>query len=191
MALFTFCFRIERRPSGSLQVEKAASNMTAKKTPEQKAESNPVGRPSKYDPAFCVTAMEIMGQGYSETVLAGEIGVCIDTITDWKKAHPEFSASVHVARAKGLRFWEDRLRHVAEKGGGPGTAQAVIFGLRNRAPESWSDTQRRELSGPNGGPIEHAADGDFLAVARALGGHAAGPASSAGDDGPMESGRKT
>lgn len=117
------------------------------------AAKRPVGRPSKYEETFCEVAERVLGEGYSETVLAGEIGVCVDTISEWKKAHPEFSASVNVGRAKGARFWEDRLRHVAQHGGGPGTAQSVIFGLKNRARESWQDVTRSEHTGKDGEPL--------------------------------------
>lgn len=104
-----------------------------------------MGRPSKYDESYCQVAEDILGQGYSEAVLAGEVGVCIDTITEWKKVHPEFSASVKVGRAKGARVWEDRLKALAEKN--EGNATGVIFGLKNRNPEAWKDKTETEHSG--------------------------------------------
>lgn len=100
------------------------------------------GRPSKYKPAFCEVAVEVLSQGYSEAVLAGELEVCIDTITEWKNVHEEFSASVKRGRAKGARIWEDRLRALAEKN--EGNATGVIFGLKNRHPEAWRDKTEQE-----------------------------------------------
>lgn len=107
-----------------------------------------MARPSKYDPAFCDVAEATLAQGYSEAVLAGELGVCIDTITEWKKVHPEFSASVKVGRAKGARVWEDRLKALAEKN--EGNATGIIFGLKNRLPDAWKDKTETELSGEVG-----------------------------------------
>jgi hypothetical protein len=95
------------------------------------------GRPSKYDPAFCETAEHILSEGYSEAVLAGELGVCIDTVTEWKKVHPDFSASIKIGRAKGARVWEDRLKALAERN--EGNATGIIFGLKNRQPDAWKD----------------------------------------------------
>jgi len=95
------------------------------------------GRPSKYDPVFCETAEQILSEGYSEAVLAGELGVCIDTVTEWKKVHPDFSASIKIGRAKGARVWEDRLRVLAERN--EGNATGIIFGLKNRQPDAWKD----------------------------------------------------
>jgi len=83
--------------------------------------------------------------GYSEAVLAGEIGVCLDTITNWKQEHPEFFASVKLGRMKGARVWEDRLASVAAEGGG--NATAVIFALKNRLPSEWRDKTETEHSG--------------------------------------------
>ena len=105
----------------------------------------PAGRPSKYDPAFCDLAEVTLAKGYSEAVLAGEIGVCIDTITEWKTAHPEFSASVKVGRAKGARIWEDRLANLADRN--EGNATGIIFGLKNRQPSEWRDKTEQEHSG--------------------------------------------
>ena len=105
----------------------------------------PAGRPSKYDPAFCDLAEATLAKGYSEAVLAGEIGVCIDTITEWKTAHPEFSASVKVGRAKGARIWEDRLANLADRN--EGNATGIIFGLKNRQPSEWRDKTEQEHSG--------------------------------------------
>lgn len=103
------------------------------------------GRPSKYDPAFCEVAEDILGKGYSEAVLAGELGVCIDTITEWKKVHEEFSASVKLGRAKGARVWEDRLAKLADAN--VGNATGIIFGLKNRQPDAWKDKTETEHSG--------------------------------------------
>lgn len=105
----------------------------------------PAGRPSKYDAKFCQVAEDVLAEGYSEAVLAGDLNVCIDTITEWKKTHPEFSASIKRGRAKGARVWEDRLRILATTG--DGNATAVIFGLKNRQPNDWRDKTETEHSG--------------------------------------------
>jgi hypothetical protein len=113
----------------------------------------PAGRPSKYQPEFCELAETTLAKGYSLAVLAGECGVCIDTVMEWQKVHPEFSASVRVGRAKGARVWEDRLAALADKGAG--NATGIIFGLKNRIPEEWKDVTRQEQTGVDGAPLEH------------------------------------
>lgn len=104
------------------------------------------GRPTKYDETTaCEAAERILAEGYSEAVLAGELDVCIDTITEWKNVHPAFSASIKRGRAKGARVWEDRLRKLAETN--EGNATGIIFGLKNRQPDAWRDKTETEHSG--------------------------------------------
>lgn len=103
------------------------------------------GRPTLYRDEFCKLAETTLAQGYSEAVLAGECGVCLDTITEWKNVHPAFSASVKLGRAKGARVWEDKLMAIADAGGG--NATAAIFGLKNRVPAEWRDKTEQEVTG--------------------------------------------
>lgn len=103
------------------------------------------GRPTKYDEAFCKVAEDTLSQGYSLAVLAGDCDVCLDTIHEWVKQHPEFSDAIKRGRAKGARVWEDRLKTLAEKN--EGNVTAVIFGLKNRIPAEWKDKTETELSG--------------------------------------------
>lgn len=112
------------------------------------------GRPSKYQPAYCEEVVNFCAEGYSLTAFAGEIGVDRDSITEWAKVYPEFSLAVKRAKAKRARWWEDRGRKIAEEGGPGGQATMVIFGLKNHAPDDYSDKVQHEHSGPNGGPID-------------------------------------
>jgi hypothetical protein len=105
----------------------------------------PGGRPSAYREEFNQLAEDTLAKGYSEAVLAGECGVCLDTISEWKNVHPEFSASVKRGRARGARVWEDRLAKLADLG--DGNATAIIFGLKNRIPAEWRDKTELEHSG--------------------------------------------
>lgn len=113
----------------------------------------PAGRPSKYRETYCNELITHMSTGASLTSFAAEIGVCRDTISEWGKEHPEFSAAVKKGKAKCAAWWEKQNRSVATEGGGPGSATACIFGLKNMAPDDWSDKQQHEHSGPGGGPL--------------------------------------
>lgn len=126
--------------------------MTEQATPAEPGEAeapakHPGGRPSKYDPAFCEVVEESLAKGLSLEACAGVIGIARDTIYDWRAKHPEFSDAVRVGQAKSILFWEQRLLKVAQSGGGPGTTTAIIFGLKNRAPEAWRDKQEIEHTG--------------------------------------------
>lgn len=108
------------------------------------------GRPSKYQAAYCSEVVTFCEQGYSLTAFAGEIGVDRDTISEWGKAHPDFSVAVNRAKAKRARWWEDKARAVAENGGPGGQATMVIFGLKNHAPDDFRDKQEHEHTGKDG-----------------------------------------
>jgi hypothetical protein len=116
----------------------------------------PAGRPTDYLEEFAERVETFCADGYSLTAFAGEIGVARSTINEWMAAHQEFSEAVSRAKAKRARWWEDRAREIALKGGPGGQATMVIFGLKNHAPEDYQEVSRRELTGRDGGPIETA-----------------------------------
>lgn len=62
------------------------------------------GRPSKYDPKYCEEVGKLFREGCSIEEIAYEIDVHVDTIAEWQKVHPEFSA----AMKKGRKFAEGR-----------------------------------------------------------------------------------
>ena len=116
----------------------------------ESAEKRPVGRPSEYDPRYCDELEAFMAQGYSFTAFAGSIGVCRATLDNWAKEHPEFLGARERAKALRLMHWEKSALKVAEKGGGPGTATIITFGLKNMGGDEWVDKQSVEHTGALG-----------------------------------------
>lgn len=115
----------------------------------------PAGRPSTYSPTYAGLVIEEMATGKSLTAFAAEIGVARSTINEWMGKHEEFSEAVKIAKAKCAAWWEEKGRAMATQGGAPGQVTAVIFGLKNMAPDDWADVVRNELTGKDGGPIEY------------------------------------
>lgn len=113
-------------------------------------ESTRTGRPSKYDAVYCDQLTEHMQGGASIASFAADIGVARSTINQWAEDHPEFSEALKIGKAKCAAWWEKRLRSIAEAGGGPGAATAVIFGLKNMAADDWREKQEVEHSNPDG-----------------------------------------
>jgi len=71
--------------------------MTTKKQPTKK--KHPGGRPTKYEKNRCCQLARLgIRAGLTEKQIADEIGVSIDTISEWKNVHEEFSASIKNAR---------------------------------------------------------------------------------------------
>lgn len=131
-----------------------------KKKPPAKP-ANPVGRPTKYDPAFHPVWVEKMAKlGATDEEIADAFDVVTSTIWEWSNSFPEFSS----ARKKGKHFADaevaSKLFHRATgyeheetdvkvvegqivltplvKHYAPDTT-AAIFWLKNRNPAKWRD----------------------------------------------------
>jgi len=102
-------------------------------------QKGPGGRPSKYDPRYCDEVIAHMSDGASLTSFAAEIGVARSTINEWMGAHPEFSESVKIAKAK-CAAWRERVGRSGALGGDVNPT-LVIFGLKNMAADDWRDKQ--------------------------------------------------
>lgn len=111
-----------------------------------------VGRPTKYNPAYCDAIVEHMAGGASVASFAAEIDVARSTINLWADAHPEFMEALTRGKAKCAAWWERIGRNLAVTG--DGNAPMVIFGLKNMGADDWADKQSFEHSGPNGKPIQ-------------------------------------
>lgn len=108
-----------------------------------------IGRPSKYDPAYCEQVLSYMGQGYSLTAFAGSIRVARDTVYEWEREHPDFSDAVKAARGARVATLEEGLLKSDQLSP---QVTARIFALKNACPDEWRD--KHEISGPDGGPIQ-------------------------------------
>jgi len=135
-----------------------------------------MARPSKYDPEQHPQWAEGLAKlGKTEAEIAVEFGVNVDTITNWKKSHPEFLVSLKVGKSaadvkveaslykRALGYDLDVLETTEYPDGGlqvkkttkhiaPDTT-AQIFWLKNRKPDEWRDKQQTEITGKDGGPI--------------------------------------
>ena len=101
--------------------------------------SNPIGRPSKYDPKYCDEIVEFMSQGYSIEAFAGLIGVTKSTLYLWIKEHPEFSDAKTLGEAKSQLYFE-RIgnEHLVNVKDGPQLNTSFwIFNMKNRF--KWRD----------------------------------------------------
>ena len=112
-----------------------------------------MGRPTNYKPEYCDKIIEIMAQGYSLEAASAKLDIPHRCIYDWQAKHIDFSQAIHEGRIKALAWWEEKAMNTAS--GSPGNSQIISLGLRNRSRSAsgWIDSQKQELSGPDGGPI--------------------------------------
>lgn len=135
---------------------------------EQDTPSRPIGRPSKYDSAFCKEARDLCAAGATDIELADHFDVNTSTIYAWRNTFPEFSKAVIAGkeaaddrverslfnRAVGYTFESEKVfqfqgsivradtrEHV------PPDPGAALNWLKNRRPDKWRDKQVVEHAG--------------------------------------------
>lgn len=132
----------------------------------------PGGRPSEYEDDYAEQAKKLCALGATDVDMADFFGVSLRTINNWKVRYPEFlhalkegkdAADDRVERSlyhRAVGYTFDAVKIMSYEGSVieapyrehvPPDTTAAIFWLKNRRPSDWRD--RRELSGPDGGPI--------------------------------------
>lgn len=135
------------------------------------------GRPSSFRPEFVEQAKKLTEFGATDVELADFFHVSINTIGNWRSAHPEFlealklgkdAADLRVStslyqRAMGYSFESEKIFmpsgakkpvRVKYREHVPPDTTAMIFWLKNRQPEKWRDRTHHEHTGKDGGPIQ-------------------------------------
>jgi len=91
------------------------------------------GRPTKYKPEYCMALINHCKQGYSYESFSGTIGVALQTLYDWEKAHQDFLEAKKVART--LQRKELETIGLLQARGDPkvkgGSAATLIFFMKN------------------------------------------------------------
>lgn len=107
------------------------------------------GRPPKYKKEFCEIAKLKASQGFSVPVIAMYCGnVDRQTIHDWANTHQEFSHSLKEGRAKRLERLEFMItchqsgHKTKDFDPKQSNITAIIFELKTRFHEDWSDKQK-------------------------------------------------
>lgn len=109
-------------------------------------EPRKLGRPPRYRPEMCDAAFSAGQQGMGKAEIAFELGVDRDTVKEWVKVHPEFSAAISRATEASLAWWAS----IGRQGilmGKQFNANAYSLQVRNRFPDDWRDKQEVNATG--------------------------------------------
>jgi hypothetical protein len=110
------------------------------------------GRPTDYLPEYCEQVVELGKQGKSVVQMACALDVAKSTLYEWEKVHPEFSDAFIRAKQFAQDWWEDRAQNGLTT---PGfNASLWSRSMAARFPEDYTERQKRELTGKDGGAIE-------------------------------------
>jgi hypothetical protein len=126
---------------------------TPRKRPEDRLKT---GRPTLYRPEYCETVIELGREGKSLAQMASHFDVTRPTILEWADQHPEFSTALERARVHAQNWWENQ----AQAGMHAKVFNSKVWEVSVRARFRDDYTERKEVSGPNGGPMQvtHALD---------------------------------
>lgn len=115
------------------------------------------GEPTKYGrkawevtPDIIAKVESMASLGLTIDQLAKCVGTSSSTLSKAKKQIPELEEAYQSGRAKGVLTIANALFNKAKKG----DTTAMIFFLKNRAPEEWMDRRKHEIGGPGGKPLE-------------------------------------
>jgi len=96
---------------------------------------------------MCEMVIAMGEDGKTLAGMADALDVSRDTVNEWRKEYPEFSAAVKRALEKAQAWWEEQGR-IATFGGTEGfNATSYIFQMKNRFRDEWNDTIKSEHSG--------------------------------------------
>lgn len=108
------------------------------------------GRPSKYRPEFCELVIEVGSYGGWLSEMAEACDVSRNTMDTWAGAHPEFLEALTRAKQKAQAWFEIEGR----KGLTADKFNSSLWSKQMSARHRDEYTERRELTGSDGGPIQ-------------------------------------
>lgn len=111
-----------------------------------------IGRPTAYKPEYCDKVRQLGRLGKSHAQIASELDVCRQTLHNWADQHPEFLDAITHARELSQAWWEDR----AQEGLVMREFNAALWAksMAARFPDDYTDRNKTEHTGPNGGPMQ-------------------------------------
>ena len=126
------------------------------KTPSPKGNGKFLGRPTKYDPAYCDQIIELGRQGKSRAQMVALTGIPYSSFQAWEAAHPDFQAAMAEAMRLAQAYWEDLAEnHMIEVPGGPKLNTGLwVRSMSARFPREYRDNSKVELVGKDDGPIQ-------------------------------------
>lgn len=111
-----------------------------------------MARPTAYLPEYCERVIELGKQGKSVVQMACALEVHKDTLYEWAKVHPEFSDAFTRAKQHAQCWWEDKGQAGLEASGF--NASLWSRSMAARFPDDYTERQKREVTGANGGPVQ-------------------------------------
>lgn len=114
-----------------------------------------MARPTDYLPEYCDVVVELGKAGKSVTQMACALDVAKSTLYLWEQTYPEFSDALTRARQWSQDWWESKGQGGLDTSGF--NSSLWSRSMAARFPEDYTERQKRELTGRDGGPVAIAA----------------------------------
>lgn len=151
----TFCCYLHKNGHQFTTANKCVYNprMTTK-TPSKNGKF--LGRPTKYDPAFCDQVIALGAEGLSRYQICAKLGIGYHNMLVWEDVHEDFRRALDESRVLALAHWEDLgQNHMVETPGGPRLNTGLWSrSMAARFPREYRENSKVEVTGKNDGPIE-------------------------------------
>ena len=128
----------------------------------------PAHRPSEYKPEYAKQAKNMALIGAQEPDIARLLEISVQTLYEWRKAHPEFAEAIKQGKVEADGYvaqslyhkalgYEHKVTKVFLPAGStepvyatymedvPADTAACIWWLKNRQPQYWKDFQRTQI----------------------------------------------
>jgi hypothetical protein len=113
------------------------------------------GQPTAYKPEYCTLIIQHMAYGHSLVSFAAEIGVVKETVNEWARTIPEFSAAKKLALQLCQRWWEAQgMQNLILPEGTKFNTVVWSTIMKNRFRDDYCDKVQHEVTGPEGGPLQ-------------------------------------
>jgi hypothetical protein len=124
-------------------------------TPKEEVVASVMGRPTKYDPAFCQKVVQLGKLGKSFEQMAAQLNVSYRTLCNWRDNHDDFFHALEEAQAQEQAWWEEQAQTylVNQYQGNTINAQMWSRSMAARFPKKYSERNRVEVSGKDGDAI--------------------------------------
>lgn len=150
------CYLQKWRRQGFTRLQSCVYNALTMTTKTPSKNGKFLGRPTKYDPAYCEQVVELGKLGKSREQICATLHIGVHNMNTWEQAHEEFRRAIEESRLYALAYWEDIAdRHMTEVPGGPRLNTGLwARSMSARFPAKYSDRTKVEVTGKDGGAIE-------------------------------------
>jgi len=125
-----------------------------------KPEGYVFGRPTTYRAEYCERVIELGKLGKSLVQIASELDSTKQTLFNWCDDNPDFLAAMEKSRAHSQNYWES----IGHDGMLNKSIDASIWSrsMGARFPADWRESKHQEVTGANGGPVNHSLKIEFV-----------------------------